>query len=557
MRKPKILLVNEASFLATGFSTYGMEVMSRLYGTGKYELAEFASYGHPQDPRQKQFPWKYFGNGADPNNAEEVQRYQSKPTNQFGEWRFEDVLLEFKPDIVFDIRDWWMLEFQERSPFRQYFNWAIMPTVDGAPQEEQWIATYMNADAVFSYSDWGLNLLNTQSGNKIKTVSTAPPVADIKIFKPAADKGKHKENFGIDPDTFIIGTVMRNQKRKLFDDLFKAMARFVKELEDSGQHALAKKVYLYVHTSYPDIGWDIPRMLKEHGISNKVLFTYICRKTGHTFASFFQDARTISPKTGMADAGLPNTQASVSREVLSHIYNCFDVYTQYSICEGFGMPQVEAAACGVPICATDYSAMSDVVRKLKGFPITVQRFYRESETHCYRALPSIKNTIEIWKKLCSMNEREIKELRFKTRKAVEHHYISWDNTAKIWEKYFDSVELKPIEATWNSPPKILHPNTHIPNGMSNEQLVRWGIHNILGKPEMADSYFAMRMIRDLNYGATIAQYGGFSLNEEALLGQRGKTKTFTPQDALQTLLNLRENINTWEQRRASVVTANS
>ena len=52
------------------------------------------------------------------------------------------------------------------------------------------------------------------------------------------------------------------------------------------------------------------------------------------------------------------------------------------------MPQVEAAACGVPVMAVDYSAMSSVVKNLKGTPIPVERLFLETETHSYRALPN-------------------------------------------------------------------------------------------------------------------------------------------------------------------------
>ena len=102
-RKKRILLCCEASYLNTGYATYGREVMKRLYQSGKYELAEFASYGHNNDSRSNSIPWKFYGNSPDENNAREVQEYHQKATNQFGEWKFESVLLDFKPDIVFDV----------------------------------------------------------------------------------------------------------------------------------------------------------------------------------------------------------------------------------------------------------------------------------------------------------------------------------------------------------------------------------------------------------------------------------------------------------------------
>jgi hypothetical protein len=60
-----------------------------------------------------------------------------------------------------------MLEYQERSPFRPFYHWAIMPTVDAAPQDEQWVATFLNADSVFTYSDWGMDVLRAQTGGRI------------------------------------------------------------------------------------------------------------------------------------------------------------------------------------------------------------------------------------------------------------------------------------------------------------------------------------------------------------------------------------------------------
>jgi len=84
-------------------------------------------------------------------------------TNQFGRWKFEHVLSDFRPDIVIDIRDWWMVAFQERSPFRKYFNWLVMPTVDSIPQKEEWINTYNGATYVMAYSDFGIDSLRKSS----------------------------------------------------------------------------------------------------------------------------------------------------------------------------------------------------------------------------------------------------------------------------------------------------------------------------------------------------------------------------------------------------------
>ena len=92
-RKKKILLCNEASFLNTGYATYGRELMKRLYASDKYELAELSTYASYGDERFSQIPWKTYSNLPDPNDQEECSLYKSNPTYQFGEFKFEYVLL--------------------------------------------------------------------------------------------------------------------------------------------------------------------------------------------------------------------------------------------------------------------------------------------------------------------------------------------------------------------------------------------------------------------------------------------------------------------------------
>src|SRR5690606_32801505 len=103
--KKRILMVGEASYLNTGYSTYAFELLKRLYKTGKYELAELGCFGKAENHKM---PWLFYSNLPDPNSEKENEIYNSNKLNSFGAWKFEKVLLDFKPDIVIDIRDHWM-----------------------------------------------------------------------------------------------------------------------------------------------------------------------------------------------------------------------------------------------------------------------------------------------------------------------------------------------------------------------------------------------------------------------------------------------------------------
>ena len=549
MRKKRILFCTEATFLNTGYATYSREVLTYLHKTGKYEIAELASYGKRDDPRAKNIPWHFYG-VVPPDNApeEEHKRYHALPVNQFGEFAFESVCLNFTPDIVCDIRDFWMVDFIERSPYRNYYHWCLMPTVDAEPQARQWIATYKSADTCLTYSDWAGELLQKQSGGQINYIGSAPPSAHA-AYQPM-DQSEVRTELGLPLDEKIIGTVMRNQRRKLYPDLFHAFKMFKETRADSNNYKL------YCHTSYPDLGWNIPELLQQNGLSSSVYFTYICQDTNKPFASLFKGAKIQSPFTGTLNAVLSNVKVGLSYEDLSKVMNSFDLYVQYANSEGFGLPQVEAAACGVPVMSTDYSAMSSVIRKLEGVPLKLAAKYKELETGCYRAVPDNANTAAEFIKFFELSDDERRAKGDRTRELFLKHF-QWDQTGAQWEKCFDQCELRDPQTTWLSPPDIHQPAPKpekIPEKSTSQTLARWLIVEVLKRPDMINTQMEARMCRDLTYQTVTATTGGVYQNEaSAAFDSKSTVKPFDFDMAYNHMVNMRNKINYWEDQRIKVL----
>lgn len=512
--KKRVLICNDAHFLYTGYAKYGKQLLNRLADTEKFDLAELACYGMVGDERDMYARWMYYANHV----KQEDPRYRqmvSHPQNEFGKWRFERTCLDFKPDIVIDIRDPWMLTFEDMSPLREFYHWCIMPTVDSAPQKDEWLEIFGGADGVFTYSNWGLEVLDREGNGSIPLVSSAPPGCDIDLFKPVQDKAAHRKKMGFFEDCNIIGTVMRNQGRKLYPDLFQAFRKFLDKCYERGDKELAEKTFLYVHCSYPDVGWEIPALIREHGLGRKTIFTYVCQTCHRPFCSFFRDARTVCPNCNTTGAILPNTVVGLEPEQLAQVINLFDVYIQYSVCEGFGMPQVEATSCGVPLMAVDYSAMSDVVRRTGGVPLPVERMFRDIGTNSYRALPDNDACAEEIYKFFRKPEAIRRRLGHNARKATERFY-TWDNTAKIWEAYLDSVELTGNQGKWDIPKRAVKNPPAMPDRISNPDFVNWAIANVMQEPRLLDTRFALRTLRQLNYGGKQADRQVVPVNKESI-----------------------------------------
>jgi glycosyltransferase involved in cell wall biosynthesis len=490
-------MCSEASFIKSGFGTYANEILSRLHKTGKYTIAEFASYGFVNDARDVGVDWIYYANAVKDDDPRH-QEYMSRTDNQFGRWRFEKVLLDFKPDIVIDVRDYWMSAYQRLSPLRNYFHWILMPTVDSRPQQEEWLDTFLNADAIFTYSDWGADVLNKQTSGQIKYIDTASPGVDLQVFN-IKDKQQIRDQFGLPSDAFIVGSVMRNQKRKLIPELFSSFRKLLDHLELNNPQ-LGSKTFLYLHTSYPDAGWNIPELLKDHRLCNRVLFSYICKTCQNIDCSVFKSPNKICRKCLNKSSVMPSVTNGVTTEQLAQIYNLFDLYVQYAICEGFGMPQVEAGACGIPIITVDYSAMCDVIHKLNAMPVRVQTLFKELETKALRSYPNNDDLIKHILDFMSLSVEQKEEQRKQTRKATEKHY-DWDSISKIWEKYLDDLDSKNYRAKWNMP--MVHLNT-----LSSSQSIQpnqhfdacLSIHNNLNEIDDIGSMKNLEMLRDADYG---------------------------------------------------------
>lgn len=528
MIKKRLFIANDSSFLSSGYGVYGKELLTRLHNTGKYQIAELGCYADHNDPNIKNIPWKFYPNAVnvdDPRSAE----YKKSSANQFGGWRFNRCVLDFKPHIVFDVRDYWMSSYQEISPLRPYFHWILMPTVDSAPQKLEWLYTFCSADMVVPYTEWARLILSDSCGHKINLF---PKIANAGInpeeFHPLDNRYSLKKQIFGSENASVIGTVMRNQKRKLFDDLMQAYRNYLNALIQSGNEELYNNSYLYLHTSYPEeTGWDLPSLLYQHGLLDKTFFTYNCRQCKQYFASKYQNTLIKCKHCNNISATLSSVVNGVNNKQLNEIYNLFDLYIQLAICEGFGMPQIEAASCGVPIMSVDYSAMTEIVKNLDGFAIPVLKLFREMETGAYRAYPDIDHlSKQIFNYLVDTSPEKQLEKRNITRNKCIQMY-TWDNVAKVWEECFDSIDItKKLAWYMPNPNKCNHDNMSVSAKLNNKEFVEYICDNIINNKELMKTGYAQLLIKDLTCG---------------LVCRNGSVSSFGHKEAINSLENQLKN----------------
>ncbi len=503
-QKKRILLTSEFSLLNTGFSVMSYDLLSELHKTGKYEIAELASYVEDNDPRVKTLPWKVYPvvPGAEKRDEAELYR-QHYNKAQFGDLRLDATVLDFKPDVVLSWRDYWHNDFVIASPYRHQFNFIWSACVDSEPPNSSWIDTYSSCDLMTSYTQWGLNVLKNYGGERLKVSNTdAMPGVNLDIFK-VLDKEKIRQEYGLIKDINIVLTTMRNQPRKLIPNLIGSFMNFIDRCYKDGKKDIADKTYLYIHSGIPDVGWDIQKEILRYNAGSRVLLTYLCDACGFVFPSFIRGERCHCSKCGKLAAHTANTSRGLSREDLAKIYNLADIYVQYSVCEGLGIPIIEAKACGAPTITVDYSAPYELSNMGGNFGrVDILGFKQEGlqETGQFRGIPNDETLTKLLYKFFNQPKSEREKWSKKAEETAQKHH-NHKTFAEKWMKLIDEVPtLNPDR--WTKPPELISFNyDHIPWDLEPISFVRWCCRTLLPpKHYMRSLLEEKRLLKLLSYG---------------------------------------------------------
>jgi glycosyltransferase involved in cell wall biosynthesis len=154
----------------------------------------------------------------------------------------------------------------------------------------------------------------------------APYAVDTNIYKPK-DQKEARMKLGLKDDRFIFGIVAMNKgqpSRKAFEPQMRAFAKI---------HQVHKDTALYLHTQDQEqlAGINLRHLANYLGIGDCVQF---CD----------QHANIL---------GFPD-------DYMVNAYNAIDCLMLCSMGEGFGIPLVEAQACGTPVITGDWTAMGEL-----------------------------------------------------------------------------------------------------------------------------------------------------------------------------------------------------
>jgi glycosyltransferase involved in cell wall biosynthesis len=305
----RILWSSNAPWVRTGYGVQTRLTCERLHQSEQHDIAAiFGWYGAEGS-----------GNSLNWNGIPVLARHPN--SHPYGADLLANYAQRYKADIAITLIDAWV---QEPSMIPPNVRWVPYFPVDHDPIPPLVADKVSKAFARISYSKFGVEKLK-EAGLDAFYV---PHMVDTKAFFPVG-KAEARASLGLPQDKFIVGMVAANKgfpSRKSFPECIEAFADFLKQVPNA---------LLWLHTNIGGNdnmgGVDLKALIQQFNIGNSTI--------------------VVSPME--YNCGLDDT-------FMRNLYSSFDVFLNPAMGEGFGVPIVEAQACGTPVISGNWTAQTEV-----------------------------------------------------------------------------------------------------------------------------------------------------------------------------------------------------
>jgi len=241
----------------------------------------------------------------------------------YGQRSVEHYVKKFKIDLPILASDFWPFAWFSNLPNSMFYG-----PIDSYDYCSDDVAVMRNYAHFIPCSEFGGKVYLKLTKRKPEAV--IPHGVDTKIYKPYF-KDECKKIFNIRRDKFMFGIVAANsdpEPRKGWDDMFIAFSRFKDKFPNEAKHWM---IFAYTKPSDPR-GYNLPEVVRKLKLGKHVIF----------------------PEHLPQVVGIPDFE-------MAKLYSCFDILVNASRREGFCIPVMEAQACGIPVIASNSSALPEIV----------------------------------------------------------------------------------------------------------------------------------------------------------------------------------------------------
>jgi glycosyltransferase involved in cell wall biosynthesis len=315
----RITWASNAPFAATGYGVQTAQVVQRLQADG-HQVAIACNFGLSGTETE----WN--GTTIFPTG---VSQYSDDILA--AHWQRWSTGSPF-PSAVITLFDVWALKNPSLAEINKIAAWVPIDHQPAPPEVVAWLRK-PNVMPI-AMSRFGARMLELE---KVRH-EYAPHAFDGRVFKPTASfkdaRGRTvrgRDIMGIDdPDAFVVmmnsANKGRTPPRKCWGENLLAFSVFAQNRPDA-------ILYLHTDSSAALGGVDLPRLVRSCGIK--------------------------ADQVRIVDQYLYRT--NIPQTALAALYSSANVLLATSAGEGFGVPVIEAQACGLPVIVSNFSAQPELV----------------------------------------------------------------------------------------------------------------------------------------------------------------------------------------------------
>lgn len=266
-----------------------------------------------------------------------------------------------KPDLILSLCDWFVYEHAKWNHLNvPWINWTPID-LNINKNFERLQNFIQNCFGIVPLSKFGQQQLELAGASTMPFIHHAIDSTKFKILDKKASRMKSE----LPQEPFIIGMVMANkdatENRKAFDYQFEAVKQFIDKHQD-----LNIMLYLHTEPSEKYNGLNLIEIFKDKKFDlNKVIFTNPMKLSAYSY----------------------------SFEQMAYLYNSLDVLMNASSGEGFGIPIIEAQACGIPVLTHDATSMTELT--FYGYAAkSDKKTKKEIIDYGFRFMPSVSDMVK-------------------------------------------------------------------------------------------------------------------------------------------------------------------
>jgi D-inositol-3-phosphate glycosyltransferase len=342
--KMRILWGSEQPTRPTGYGVVSRELIKRLAARGHEVFVMGWEYNG--EPINHEEGWTLINAGLQGQGSDHINDQLTVL-----DWNLHTI----KPDVYFSLTDIWATPNMVRSCNQASVPHVSYLPIDGSPFSYQWkeiiamthTPLWMSRFGQQQFEEFIEQYKSDGAGREhlrdpfLDRYDIAPTDVlyhgvDTEIFKPVSkdEKAKMREQLGVPQWEFVFLSVGRNGNRKQTPRLIEAFAMMLENISPEHRH----KYGLILHTGDPTNlrglgGWNLPQMVSEMGLEGNITFSDISSNPIH----------------------------GLTREQMAKLYQVADCHVSATAGEGFGLPTIEAMACGLPVILPDNSTARELI----------------------------------------------------------------------------------------------------------------------------------------------------------------------------------------------------